>query len=908
MKKILIIIVVVFAIVGIGAYFAVPIIASNIIRGKITENPKNSVRSIMVSWGGPQIITGLHVEDDFYSADVHVVLTDSLFDFINPNAIIHINVRGDVVIHTADSTDEPKPKTIKLSTDVLPTESTDTDFTIPNISIITTLDTLTIEGEERMVLHEIHGELLIDPGRHFGGKFTASSDTGGTIECVGNAPDLLTKSGDFNWDASGECVVSIENVALPTINAQGGWSIVKMAAQISSPKFSDAINVSGTGSFAEYDTPKGFFVIKTQLISTEKGRGAFVFDDKEIVGTIKLAQVPTTILAPLLNKYNIDPVRDLGKTMSVNLERTSGGPPMRANFSSDQIQASAIVDSDNGIISDIDVSAVVHTELVQAYTENQIQGNATVIIQLNQLVPYGYSSSDIAECVGNIEISGRLKHVSSNTTIRNVLSDFSVDLGERQITANGSASINGVDSSFQTSLHSNNKNKLNSIFDLFVTIANQLPQGTGTIDLDNVPTSVVRSFIPKENDQILQYVGPVFSSTIAFVPDGFHVEVSSKVSELFGTIQLKGGDIDSLKDARLKMNLSKVLTAKLLGTPINAESTLLSNIKTIDLHGNGEFDISFDIGKQHTFVQGTTTRKSDGKLDANLAVTGIDTQLLDAIWKCDGLLADSLGSPIAIETEVKNILNAPIIVAGGTSPNATFETSIRLFDGKLVTLSDVATRAQLQLSSSLTQHLLKDLGPVLSDIRSVKRPIQMEVSRVQVTLDGDISTLNADVYIDIGEVALDSGSVTMDLLPMFNTKHVKVIPAFFEPIFIEIRNGIATYKKFKLTLANKYSIPYSGTVNLVNRRLNLHTAIPLTGLGYSIKELRGLATDIDVPILITGTIDRPITEVDPNFDLSKILQSVAITTIGDVIEDALGGQNKEAPNPLDLLEELFGDH
>jgi hypothetical protein len=202
--------------------------------------------------------------------------------------------------------------------------------------------------------------------------------------------------------------------------------------------------------------------------------------------------------------------------------------------------------------------------------------------------------------------------------------------------------------------------------------------------------------------------------------------------------------------------------------------------------------------------------------------------------------------------------------------------------------------------------LLKDLGPVLSDIRSVKRPIQMQVSQVQTSLDGDISTLNADVYIDIGEVELDSGSVTMKLLPMFNTKHVEVIPAFFEPIFIEIRSGIATYRKFNLTLANKYTIPYSGTINFVNRQLELHTAVPLTGLGYSIKELRGLATDIDVPILITGTIDNPVTKVDPSFDLSKILQSVAITAIGDAIGDAFGSGDKEAPNPLDLLEGLLG--
>ena len=33
------------------------------------------------------------------AADIHVALSDSLFDFINPNALIHVDVWGDVVIH-----------------------------------------------------------------------------------------------------------------------------------------------------------------------------------------------------------------------------------------------------------------------------------------------------------------------------------------------------------------------------------------------------------------------------------------------------------------------------------------------------------------------------------------------------------------------------------------------------------------------------------------------------------------------------------------------------------------------------------------------------------------------------------------------------------------------------------------
>jgi hypothetical protein len=118
---------------------------------------------------------------------------------------------------------------------------------------------------------------------------------------------------------------------------------------------------------------------------------------------------------------------------------------------------------------------------------------------------------------------------------------------------------------------------------------------------------------------------------------------------------------------------------------------------------------------------------------------------------------------------------------------------------------------------------------------------------------------------------------------------------------MRIRNGVISYKEFKLKLDNKYNIPYSGTINLLNRKLHLKSAIPLTGLGYSIKELRGLATDIDVPILITGTIENPVAKVDPDFDLVQILLS---SGVGNLLDNALGG-DREVPNPLDLIEELF---
>ena len=182
----------------------------------------------------------------------------------------------------------------------------------------------------------------------------------------------------------------------------------------------------------------------------------------------------------------------------------------------------------------------------------------------------------------------------------------------------------------------------------------------------------------------------------------------------------------------------------------------------------------------------------------------------------------------------------------------------------------------------------------------------MTISNATASLDGDLSKLNADIRIDIGAVELDSGSITMQLLPSFKSSHVITVPAFFEPIQIEIRNGVVKYKEFRLTIDNKFAIPHSGTINLITRKLDLKSTVPLTGLGHSIKELRNLETDIDVPLRTTGTIEDHVTTVDPSFDLNKVLESVAIELIGDAIEDALGAGKDDSVDPIKLIEDLLG--
>ena len=48
--------------------------------------------------------------------------------------------------------------------------------------------------------------------------------------------------------------------------------------------------------------------------------------------------------------------------------------------------------------------------------------------------------------------------------------------------------------------------------------------------------------------------------------------------------------------------------------------------------------------------------------------------------------------------------------------------------------------------------------------------------------------------------------------------------------------------------------------------------------------------------------------VDNSFDLEKFLEGIPINEIGDVIDGLLGGNKKgEGPDPLDILDELFGN-
>lgn len=908
-KKVFVSILAVLGILAIGFYIAVPIIARGVITKQLLVNPANTFGDIEISWGGPQIISDLHIEDALGTGDVEVTIHNSLFSLALGNMPIEVVVTGDATVHTAatdriavdtDSTDAKADESNKAS------ESN--PVSIPAVHATISLDSLTITGDEAIVLHEVQTEIDVDPGMHFVASIVASTGTDGSIDISLNAPSLVSQNGLLNVNTSATCRYSFVNTPIPSIQGFGGWSIVKLGGEISSPNLQESVSIRMGGTLAEYDISRGEIWVKAQLLQVDKNAEPFVFNYNQIDGVASLTGVPTSILSPLISISDIRINRDIGPVVDIHVQQNKEDSTIGFSVETEHIFASGHYSSENDALREITLRADLHSELVNTLTVGELTGTGKAILNIDQYVLGGTSKDDRPECSGKFSFNGKLLHVPSQTHIEHMQTDFLATMRTGTIGASGSASLNGIDSAFEITLSSSTKNKVHSVEDLWKTITKRLPKGIGQLSVSGVPSSVLRGFLTEKQFEHVKHFGNPLSANVALTTTGFIVSCNSPTSKASGNIEILGSEIVGIKGAEIRVKLNKQSASDLFDITFNAPSTLFATVATADMVGNSAFALTYDVGKQHMYLEGKTIKQKSGALDLHVATTGVDTKLLDALCKSNGLLADSLGTPLAAEVIATNILDEPTLQIGGNSPNAIFETVLNIRDGVISTAKETPTTVELLLSSELTQHLLKDLGPVLSDIRSVSQPIQMTILNASSSLDNDVSKLQATVQIDIGEVELDSGSITMRILPMFNSTHVDSIPATFDPIHMEITNGVIRYKEFHLTLDNKYSIPYSGAINLVNRKLHLQSAVPLTGLGYSIKELRGLATDIDVPILITGTIDKPIAKVDPNFDLGKLLQSAALSSLGDAIGGLLGDNQKdEAPNPLDLLDELFGD-
>jgi hypothetical protein len=290
--------------------------------------------------------------------------------------------------------------------------------------------------------------------------------------------------------------------------------------------------------------------------------------------------------------------------------------------------------------------------------------------------------------------------------------------------------------------------------------------------------------------------------------------------------------------------------------------------------------------------------------DLSLDARSVPTALLDAMAGMDGLLVAALGPRLEGEATARSLsFTTGTLEARLATTNGSLSLWAAGREGALVVPESKPLAAQLEITPPLRQRLLARIHPLLADIRTTEQPLRATVRSASVPFGGAVAGLNADLEMTIGRVEFDSGSITLALLAAFNASNAATIPGEIEPIVARIRKGVVTYERFAVRI-DKYTLVYSGSMDLNTRTVDLRTEIPLEGLARSIEELRGYAEYVTVPIVMRGPFDQARPELDPDFDVAA---AIAEAGARGALDEALDKAARETGVPVrDILDTFFG--
>lgn len=302
-------------------------------------------------------------------------------------------------------------------------------------------------------------------------------------------------------------------------------------------------------------------------------------------------------------------------------------------------------------------------------------------------------------------------------------------------------------------------------------------------------------------------------------------------------------------------------------------------------------------GKITNLVSEQKTLQFDqGKLDLTAEVTDAPTHVADTFLGLDGLLVAAVGPKMSTSFRAIHFSpNSGAIRGRLTATNGSIEGRIVGRDNALILPRSTPLQAELELTPPLRERLLAKIHPVLADIRSTEQPVRVSIAGARLPLDGDVSRLKADIEITIGNVEFDSGSVTLGLLTILNASNAKTIPGRIEPIIAKIRKGVVTYDRFEVII-DKYTMAYSGKIDLNTQTVDIRTEIPLDALAVTFKELEGYADQIVVPVVTRGKFGNLKNRIDPDFDL---VGAIAKAGLSGLLKEKLGGKDLPLGKILD---------
>ncbi|MFO0872804.1 MAG: hypothetical protein U0575_02375 [Phycisphaerales bacterium] len=255
-------------------------------------------------------------------------------------------------------------------------------------------------------------------------------------------------------------------------------------------------------------------------------------------------------------------------------------------------------------------------------------------------------------------------------------------------------------------------------------------------------------------------------------------------------------------------------------------------------------------------------------VDAQVNARQVPTALLDRFQNLDGLLVTALGELLDGTVDVKGLSRTEgTIAARLSSANGRIDApQVTLRNNALVVETSKPITGELQITKALRDRLLRDINPVLADIRQTEQPVRLSIPQFIYPLDGDYRRLDGDIELTVGAVEFDTGSQILGFLELFNKKQAPTLPGKVDPLRASIRAGQLAYQDFAINIGKdangwKHTLKFSGDVDLVQKppyARAIKSMYPIDGLAKSIKELQ------KVPLL--GLVSAGITFYGPLYD------------------------------------------
>jgi hypothetical protein len=286
-------------------------------------------------------------------------------------------------------------------------------------------------------------------------------------------------------------------------------------------------------------------------------------------------------------------------------------------------------------------------------------------------------------------------------------------------------------------------------------------------------------------------------------------------------------------------------------------------------------------------VKGSIRNLADGsgnfnqnaaEITAAAQVPTFPTAIIDVLAKQNGLLVDALGPTVTLDARADKLTLDPVRGSGtlaASAKSAFAEASLQgtLDKGVFVSTAPLSVKVT-QIQKSLSERLVKGV-PITTSIEktAAQLPALVKGDSIRVPLDNDLSKLAGNFSIEPGELRFKTGGGFAKFLNVLSQKQEGYFGQKLKPLNVNITSGVAKYQRWSLPLG-EFSIETEGTVDLVNRRLEVYTFVPFGALS---EEAAGLYKKSlgNVPILneliqaatlmpfkTTGSFDNPKTEPD----------------------------------------------